>query len=188
MPVFSIIETESLLISLLSKNPLTDSQRGLIFHGLPGNGKTISIKALLHKLSQRDPPIPTLYVKSTGRDADSDDIRNIFKKARENAPCLLVLEDIDSLVKDNLKSFFLNEIDGLEGNDGIMIIGSTNYRKPTFSGSLAPDRNVCHKFHPENRVNQQRKFGSSTWDERRMQNSRESYSNHTFQERVILTC
>ena len=86
----------------------------------------------MHTLSQRDPPIPTLYVKSTGRNADSDDIRSIFKKARNNAPCLLVLEDIDSLVKDNIKSFFLNEIDGLEGNDGIMIIGSTNYRKPTF--------------------------------------------------------
>lgn len=96
----------------------------------------------MHALSQRDPPIPTLYVKSTGRNADSDDIRNIFKKTRENTPCLLVLEDIDSLVKDDLKSFFLNEIDGLEGNDRIMIIGSTNYCKPTFSEPLASDGNA----------------------------------------------
>ena len=98
----------------------------------------------MHALSQRDPPIPTLYVKSTGRNVDSDDIRNIFKKARENTPCLLVLEDIDSLVNDDLKSFFLNEIDGLEGNDGIMVIGSTNYCKPTFSEPLASKGNAFH--------------------------------------------
>ena len=102
-------------------------QRGIILHGLPGKGKTISVKALMHCLSQRFPEIPTLYVKSLGQDADQDDIRTIFDKARETAPCLLVLEDIDSLVSDKIKSFFLNEIDGLEGNDGVMMIGSTNY-------------------------------------------------------------
>lgn len=39
-------------------------KRGIIFHGLPGNGKTISIKALMHALYKRPDPIPTLYVKS----------------------------------------------------------------------------------------------------------------------------
>ena len=77
----------------------------------------------------RPKPIPTLYVKSLGKSSDEDDIREIFDKAREAAPCLLVLEDIDSLVTDDVKSFFLNEVDGLEGNNGIMMIGSTNYRR-----------------------------------------------------------
>ena len=72
-------------------------------------------------------PIPTLYVKSLGKSCDHDDIRSIFEKARETGPCLLVLEDIDSLVSDDVKSFFLNEVDGLEGNDGILMVGSTNY-------------------------------------------------------------
>ena len=36
-------------------------KRGIILHGLPGNGKTISIKALMHSLSSRTNPIPTLY-------------------------------------------------------------------------------------------------------------------------------
>lgn len=94
---------------------------------MPGNGKTISIKALMRSLSCRTKPIPTLYVKSLGKSCDQDDIRCIFEKARETAPCLLVLEDMDSLVSDNVRSFFLNEVDGLEGNDGIMMIGSTNY-------------------------------------------------------------
>lgn len=39
-------------------------KRGIILHGLPGNGKTISIKALMHALYTRPDPIPTLYVKS----------------------------------------------------------------------------------------------------------------------------
>jgi transitional endoplasmic reticulum ATPase len=81
----------------------------------------------MRSLSLRAEPIPTLYIKSMGKSCDQGDIRSIFEKARETAPCLLVLEDIDSLVSDHVRSFFLNEVDGLEGNDGIMMIGSTNY-------------------------------------------------------------
>ncbi|KAK3168248.1 hypothetical protein OEA41_004694 [Lepraria neglecta] len=97
-------------------------KRGIILHGLPENGKTISIKALMRSLASRSTPIPTLYVKSLGKSCDQDDIRSIFEKARETGPCLLVFEDIDSLMSDEVKSFFLNEVDGLEGNDGIMMI------------------------------------------------------------------
>lgn len=82
----------------------------------------------MRSLALRPEPIPTLYVKSLGQSCDQDNIRTIFEKAREVSPCLLVFEDIDSLVSDGVKSFFLNEVDGLEGNDGIMMIGSTNYR------------------------------------------------------------
>ena len=81
----------------------------------------------MRSLAARSTPIPTLYIKSLGKSGDADDIRCIFEKARGTGPCLLVLEDIDSLVRDEVKSFFLHEVDGLEGNDGIMIIGSTNH-------------------------------------------------------------
>jgi AAA+ superfamily predicted ATPase len=37
----------------------------------------------------------------------------IFKHARAQAPCVLVIEDLDSLVTPNVRSFFLNELDGI---------------------------------------------------------------------------
>lgn len=81
----------------------------------------------MRSLAIRPQQVPTLYVKSLGSKADHDAIRDIFEKARETSPCLLVFEDLDSLVRENVRSFFLNEIDGLESNDGILMIGSTNY-------------------------------------------------------------
>jgi len=51
----------------------------------------------------------------------------VFNQARLLAPCVLVLEDLDSLINDRNRSFFLNQLDGLEGNDGLLIIGTTNH-------------------------------------------------------------
>lgn len=103
-------------------------KRGLIFHGPPGNGKTISIKAIIHSLYKRKEPIPTLYVRSLASFGGPEySLATIFGKARQVAPCFLVFEDLDSVVSDDVRSYFLNEIDGLRSNDGILIIGSTNH-------------------------------------------------------------
>jgi SpoVK/Ycf46/Vps4 family AAA+-type ATPase len=51
----------------------------------------------------------------------------VFAKARAEAPCVLILEDLDSLINDKNRSFFLNQLDGLENNDGLLVIGSTNH-------------------------------------------------------------
>ncbi|CAO2657834.1 Nn.00g070940.m01.CDS01 [Neocucurbitaria sp. VM-36] len=104
-------------------------KRGVILHGVPGNGKTVSIKALMSSLYGRADPIPSLYVKSfeTNCNTEQYSIRAIFQKARDMAPCLLIFEDLDSLVSDDIRSYFLNEVDGLESNDGILMIGSTNH-------------------------------------------------------------
>ncbi|KAM3074194.1 hypothetical protein ACMFMG_002984 [Clarireedia jacksonii] len=95
----------------------------------PGNGKTISTKALMHDLTLRtSPTVSSLYVKSFQSFAGPEyGIRQIFLKARQMAPCLLIFEDIDSLVNVAVRSYFLNEVDGLESNHGILMIGSTNH-------------------------------------------------------------
>ncbi|OAG05924.1 proteasome-activating nucleotidase [Paraphaeosphaeria sporulosa] len=104
-------------------------KRGIILHGVPGNGKTVSIKALINSLYARPDQVSSLYVKSfeTKCNTEQYSIRQIFQQARRCAPCLLIFEDLDSLVDDNIRSYFLNEVDGLESNDGILMIGSTNH-------------------------------------------------------------
>lgn len=103
-------------------------KRGIIYYGPPGNGKTISIKAMMHMLSERPDPIPTLYVRSLASYMGPlGAIMEIFAKARETAPCFLVWEDLDSIITDSVRSYFLNEVDGLKSNDGILMLGSTNH-------------------------------------------------------------
>lgn len=104
-------------------------KRGIILHGVPGNGKTVSIKALMSSLYTREKPIPSLYVKTFETNCNTKEysIKLIFWMARSMAPCILIFEDLDSLVHDDIRSYFLNEVDGLESNDGILMIGSTNH-------------------------------------------------------------
>ena len=49
-------------------------------------------------------------------------IRQVFTRARAEAPCILIMEDLDSLINDANRSFFLNEVDGLEDNDGLLMV------------------------------------------------------------------
>ena len=92
---------------------------------LAGNGKTVSIKALMHSLFERAGfSIPSLYVKSAPR---TYDIRNVFITARKFSPCLLIFEDIDTIVTPSSRSYFFNEVDGLENNDGLFMVASTNH-------------------------------------------------------------
>ncbi|KAF2791997.1 P-loop containing nucleoside triphosphate hydrolase protein [Melanomma pulvis-pyrius CBS 109.77] len=99
-------------------------KRGLIFHGPVGNGKTISLKALMHTIMDRKPPVVTLYVKTAPQ---SYHLRAVFQMARAMTPCMLVLEDIDTIVTNSTRSYFFNEVDGLENNDGILMIATTNH-------------------------------------------------------------
>ncbi|OAQ57251.1 proteasome-activating nucleotidase [Pochonia chlamydosporia 170] len=104
-------------------------KRGIILHGVPGNGKTLSIKALINSLSTLDPPIPALVVKSFDNECSGPKwaMKDVFSQARAMAPCVLIFEDLDSLVENETRSYFLNEVDGIETNDGILMIGSTNH-------------------------------------------------------------
>ena len=99
-------------------------RRGALFVGPPGNGKTHSIKAILGESDK-----PVLYVKSllSRHATDHASVYRIFERARETAPCFLVLEDLDAIVDDGNRSVFLNELDGFAKNDGIFTIATTNH-------------------------------------------------------------
>lgn len=69
----------------------------------------------MHTLYDRKEPVVTLYVKSAPSEYS---IRRVFEMARSMTPCVLVLEDIDTIVTKSTRSYFFNEVDGLENNDG----------------------------------------------------------------------
>ncbi|KAL0067612.1 hypothetical protein AAF712_005327 [Marasmius tenuissimus] len=101
-------------------------KRGLIMHGPPGNGKTISLKVIMKTCDAKG--YAPLYVKSfQSYLGDEYSMQMVFNKARQLAPCVVVLEDLDSLITDRNRSFFLNQLDGLEGNDGLLVVGTTNH-------------------------------------------------------------
>lgn len=52
--------------------------------------------------------IPSLYVKSA---TSTYNIRSVFQMARYMSPCLLIFEDIDTVVTDSTRSYFFNEVD-----------------------------------------------------------------------------
>lgn len=100
-------------------------RRGILLIGPPGTGKTMVCKAAAAAL----PDLPFLYVRDFQRDQeqDRDVIETIFERARKLAPCILAFEDIDGLVNEMNRTVFLNELDGFQNNEGMLIIASSNH-------------------------------------------------------------
>ena len=146
-------------------------KRGVILHGPPGCGKTISIKALMNALRQKD--VSNLYVKSfkaSGCQSDQASIRQIFVKARAVAPALLIFEDLDSLVTDELRSFFLNEVDGVEENNGLLIIGSTNHIERLDTSITKRPSRFDRKFHFKTPSEHERRLYCQYWQSKLQSN------------------
>src|SRR5262245_55531018 len=98
-------------------------KRGALLIGPPGNGKTHAVKAIINHLGKA-----CLYVKTfVNQYEDENAIKVVFDKARQIAPCVLVMEDLDSMVNAQTRSFFLNEMDGFERNHGVAVLATTNY-------------------------------------------------------------
>jgi hypothetical protein len=119
-------------------------KRGLLLVGPPGNGKTHAIKALVNWLRK-----PCFYVKSLKANhmSDHDTIKRVFDRARETTPCLLIMEDLDSLITDRNRSFFLNELDGFAANTGIVLIATTNHPERLDTAIVDRPSRFDRKYH-----------------------------------------
>ncbi|KAK5127612.1 hypothetical protein LTR85_006952 [Meristemomyces frigidus] len=150
-------------------------KRGIIFHGTPGCGKTISIKALMNTLQPKN--VASLYVKSFDACQGLQySIRTIFAQARAMAPCLLIFEDLDSLVRDEVRSYFLNEVDGLEDNNGILMIGSTNHLERLDPGISKRPSRFDRKYHYKLPSEQERILYCQYWQRKLQTNSKVEFS------------
>lgn len=118
-------------------------KRGLLLIGPPGNGKTQTLKALLKELA-----LPILYVKTfKDRNEDSKNIRNVFARARRNAPSVIVVEDLDCALDEATRSVFLNELDGFAENAGLLTIATTNHPHKLDRSILDRPSRFDRKFH-----------------------------------------
>jgi AAA+ superfamily predicted ATPase len=118
-------------------------KRGAIFIGPPGNGKTHTLKALINQLGK-----PCIYVRSFKAEygTEQENMGEVFKRARM-APCIVVLEDLDSMIDNNNRSFFLNELDGFQSNNGVVVLATTNHPGKLDSSILDRPSRFDRKYH-----------------------------------------
>lgn len=116
-------------------------QSKVIFSGAPGCGKTSVAEAIAYDCNIKF--IPTSYAEfqssGTGHLGDlTVAMKKKFEEARKNAPCILFIDELDSFSsrieasqhKDwNIKviNALLEEVDGAKDNDGVIMIGATNF-------------------------------------------------------------
>ena len=101
-------------------------QRGFLFVGPPGTGKTMMTRHLIQMCHQRYKV--SFFSIRMGRRTDEDDLHNLFGAAAASSPSMVLLEDMESLTNETqiTRSSFLNVVDGLKSTKGILIIGSSN--------------------------------------------------------------
>ncbi len=97
-------------------------KRGILLIGPPGTGKTMVCKAAAAATG-----LPFLYVRDLRERGQVEAVRMIFERARRLAPCVLAFEDMDGFVTEGNRSVFLNEMDGFQDNDGLLVIASSNH-------------------------------------------------------------
>lgn len=129
-----------------------DTPKGILLHGPPGTGKTLIAKAVAKMTESNFISIkgPELLSKWVGESEKG--VREIFRKARLAAPCIIFLDEIDALVPrrgggssdshvtENVVSQILTEIDGLEELHNVLIIGATNRLDIVDPAILRPGR------------------------------------------------
>ena len=116
----------------------TKPPKGILLYGPPGTGKTLLAKAVASEseanfISIKGPALLSKYVGESEKG-----IREVFKKARQASPCILFLDEIDSLapirgsgggdshVTERVISQFLTELDGIEELKGVVVLAATN--------------------------------------------------------------
>ena len=111
--------------------------KNILFYGLPGTGKTMLVKALSNELE-----VPLYLVKATSLIGEhvgdaSSKIHDLFKKASENAPSIIFIDEIDAIALhrsfqslrgdvSEIVNSLLTEMDGIEENKSVITIGATN--------------------------------------------------------------
>jgi transitional endoplasmic reticulum ATPase len=111
--------------------------RGILLYGPPGSGKTLLAKAVANEseanfISIKGPEVMSKWVGESEKA-----VRMIFKKAKQVAPCIVFLDELDAIahrrgfdndsgVSERVVNQLLTSMDGLETLEGVVVVGATN--------------------------------------------------------------
>ncbi|MBD2314623.1 ATP-dependent zinc metalloprotease FtsH [Desertifilum sp. FACHB-1129] len=127
--------------------------KGVLLIGPPGTGKTLMAKAIAGEAGVPFFSISGSEFVEMFVGVGASRVRDLFKKAKENAPCLIFIDEIDAVgrqrgagigggndEREQTLNQLLTEMDGFEGNTGIIIIAATNRPDVLDSALLRPGR------------------------------------------------
>jgi cell division protease FtsH len=146
--VVTFLKTPERFTSVGAKIP-----RGVLLVGPPGTGKTLLAKAIAGEagvpfFSLSGSEFVEMFVG-----VGASRVRDLFKRAKENSPCLIFIDEIDAVgrqrgagigggndEREQTLNQLLTEMDGFEGNSGIIIIAATNRPDVLDSALMRPGR------------------------------------------------
>jgi cell division protease FtsH len=127
--------------------------RGVLLIGPPGTGKTLLAKAIAGEAAVPFFSISGSEFVEMFVGVGASRVRDLFKKAKENAPCIVFIDEIDAVgrqrgtgigggndEREQTLNQLLTEMDGFEGNSGIIIIAATNRADVLDQALLRPGR------------------------------------------------
>lgn len=127
--------------------------KGVLLVGPPGTGKTLLAKAIAGEAGVPFFSISGSEFVEMFVGVGASRVRDLFKKAKENAPCIIFIDEIDAVgrqrgagigggndEREQTLNQLLTEMDGFEGNTGIIIIAATNRPDVLDSALLRPGR------------------------------------------------
>ena len=127
--------------------------KGVLLVGPPGTGKTLPAKAIAGEAGVPFFSISGSEFVEMFVGVGASRVRDLFKKAKENAPCIVFIDEIDAVgrqrgvgigggndEREQTLNQLLTEMDGFEGNTGIIIIAATNRPDVLDSALLRPGR------------------------------------------------
>jgi ATP-dependent metalloprotease FtsH len=126
--------------------------RGALFYGPPGTGKTLIAKALANECNTNFMHVSGSSFNEVFVGVGQSRVRKLFEKARNSKPCIIFIDEIDTLGKrrskyseghnehENTLNSLLAEMDGMDSNDDILIFGATNRPNMLDSALTRPGR------------------------------------------------
>jgi cell division protease FtsH len=137
----------------LYKNAGAEIPRGILLEGPPGTGKTLLAKAIASEADANFLSISASEFIEVFVGMGASKIRNLFDSARQNKPCIIFIDEIDSVgrqrgaginmandEREQTLNQLLAEMDGFANNDGILVIAATNRKDVLDSALLRPGR------------------------------------------------